>query len=554
MSAEILEFTRPDEWYIRRSAEWSKRGELAKSLLYAYMAKGDGHDVHMCRAGRLYESGNLSQALGVLISMRVKGGLGGDGYALLIKCLNEMTRYKSAEYFIREAVGTGALVLTFSLPEEMTRTVYMRALTEIKTLYPDNKFDSDISGVLYVFERFLIEADESLAGEMMFGDHDFTGSETMFKATGIFYPDKLIPPLAYKLIEACRPPIESGEQPRHDILATLAVALAAIGEIREARATAELLTNLDMPSSDLDLIKTTVALLSLGMNEDARYYLDELCAVQPTVPVLLIAAEAEIKAEDWQSARDRLARCMLISPGEPLAKLLLRKVNRRNQNVGYGVYLPEANMKRLYSRVQKYVLSDVADPSPEKTMDAIRYLLRHGGHISDQVTELAAGFDVYEKVFSEYLLDIEGQPHIKQHILYNMMLCGKRRIPLYSYGYRTADAAGIDTIDTDDDGYVRAYLLACSVAEVYCRDPEGLSRIFLGLLPKLSKYRNEKNFEKVGAAILLVASEAKIRCPGINGGVLYCGQSQHVIDVSALSINDEVMYDFGEEDGDEEES
>lgn len=554
MSAEILEFIRPDEWYIQRSAEWSKRGELAKSLLYAYMTRGDGHDVQMCRASRLYESGNLSQALSLLVSMRNKGELGGDGYALLIKCLNEMTRYKSAEYFLREAVGTGALMLTFGLPEEMTRTVYIRALNEINSLYPDNKFDSDISGVLYILEHSVTGADESLTGEMMFGEHDFTGSETLFRAMGVFYLDKLIPPLAYKLIEACKPLIESGDPPRHDILATLAVALAAIGENKEARAAADMLTSLDLPASDLDLIKTIVALLSLGMNEDSRYFIDELCAVQPTVSVLLVAAEAEIKAEDWESARDRLARCTLVSPGEPLAKMLLGKVNRHNRNVEYGISLPESNMKRLYTRVQKYMFSDTRDPSPEKTIEAIRYLLRNGGDISEQLTDLAAGSEVYEKAFLEYLLDIEGQPHLKQCILYNLMVSGKRRIPLYSYGYRMADVTSVDSIGIEDDTYIRAYLFACSVAEVYCQNPEKLRAKFLGLLPEISIHSNKKISEKECAAVLLVASKAKLICSGLNGSVLYCGENQRMINLFAMSLEDEdVTYDFGEEDEDNEE-
>lgn len=552
MPAEILQFEKSDAWYVERAKYWSRRGVLAKSLLYAYMPKGNGRDVMLCRARILYESGNLSPALRVLVALRDGGERSGEMYALLVKCLGEMTRYRSAEYFMREAEECGAIKFSVPLPETMTRSDYMRSVYEIKQMYPDNKYAGEVSGVLYVLERSVSGPDESLAAEMMFDAHDYAGSEMMFKATGVFYPEKLIPPLARKLAEACRAGLEAtpeGKLPRSDLLSTLAVALAACGEEKEARETAEMIVDCDFPDDDIDLVKAVAALVSLGCTEDSRYFLDELCAVQPTESVLLVAAESEIRSADWDAARDRLARCRLVAPNNRLAADLLEKVDARKSNVGYGIGMPESYIKRQQSRIVKYAASDVRDPSPEKTLDALRSLLEVHGEPARAAAELMAEREECMPVFAEYLLDIEGWQGVKREILYRMMLAGRRGIPLYSAGYRVASPSD-DVTAGASEKMRQAYLRAYSTCIVYCKQPFGLDEVFAEASATLSRYTRRQNFVFDAAAVLIAMSGADLQFPGLDRSVLFVGSDKDTIDRILESGDSRVVYDFGE--GEEE--
>ena len=550
MSAEILEFEKPDEWYIRRSAEWSRRGELSKSLLYAYMTKKDDRAARMCKAAILYESGNLTPALRMLVSLRDAGDRGGDMYALIIKVLHDMTRYISASYFMGEALAAGAFPFASGTGAPTTRSAYMRLLGAVRSEYPDNKYDSDAPGVLYVLCRSRYGTDEGLAAEMLFDEHDFAGSETMFKATSVLTAEKLVPPLAYKLIDTCRGAVENNDTPRHDLLSTLSVALAAVGKDEEARETAGLLAGLDLPEDDLDLIKTVAALISLDMGEDARYFLDELCAVQPTEPVLLIAAEAEMNAGDRDAARDRLARCLTVAPDNMTAGYLLDRLNKlKSGRVEYDYALPDREAKKLHSRVVKYAVSDEQDPDPGKTDAAVRYLLSCGNTAAAMhVAEIASDTEHGRRAFSDYLLDIEGSPALKREIIYGKLISGDRDIPLYSFGYRTASPSDRNIELAGGGSMLRAYFRAYATYIVYCRMPCRLERIFPEVVAVLAGYSGNVRFDRDGAAALIALCNPDLQRVGLERSALYAGSDEKAVSEMVAAVKNSVRLDIGEEE------
>ncbi|HIW04357.1 MAG TPA: hypothetical protein H9692_06525 [Firmicutes bacterium] len=552
MAAEILEFGKPDEWYIARAESWSRRGELAKSLLYAYMTKGDTREVKMCRARMLYESGNLSLALAILSDLRADGDKGADMYALTVKTLDDMTRYISAAYFIGEGAETGAFPFLTDAAAPATRREYEAAIKLIRGEFPDNKFDSDISSVLYVAERMQSGADESLAGEMLFDEHDFAGSEIMFRATGILYPEKLVAPLAYKLIDACKSALDgdSDGQPRHEVLSTLAVALAAVGRKNEARETAEMLAELDLPDGDLELVKTVAALLSLDMGDEARFFLDELCAVSPTPAVLCVAAEAELNEDDKEEARDRIARCLMIAPDDPLAKYLMRRANdSRRVHVPYSTRLPSAEAKRRLMRVFTHSAGE-SDPFPEKTAEAVRYLLSCGmTPATFDAIAAAVPAGVARGVFTAYLTDIEGLPVLKREILLERLLAGGKNVPLYSFGERmVSPSEECIKLCGGDEALRRAYCRALATAAVYCDVSCPVNAVFSQTADVFASAAHGENFEKDCAAAIMLLCRADVQCAGLDAGALHAGANKDEAARLAASAESRVVYDFGEED------
>ena len=527
MPAEILEFEKPDEWYIRRSAMWSRRGELSKSLLYAYMTKKDSREARLCKATALYESGNLSPALRMLLPLRAAGDRGGDMYALIVKVLHDMTRFVSAAYFMREAIACGAFPFADGMNEPDDRSSYLRMYNEIRGAYPDNKFASDAPSLLYVLEHTRFGTDESLAAEMLFDDHDFAGSEIMFKATGVLTSDKLVPPLAYKLIETCHGALsDSGDIPRPDVMSALAVALHAAGEEDEARKTAELLAEQELPDDDTDLIKVIAALLSLDMGDEARYFLDELCAIQPTPLVLTIAAEAEINSGDRDAARDRLARCLTVDPDNTVAKYLLKKTaSKRMGKAEYSPDLPNKVARGMYGRVAELIATGRQDDDPASTNETVRYILSRG-NISAAVylAEDGPASSVAEEVFLDYLTDIEGLPSLKRTILYNMFMKKKNDIPLYSFGYVTARAGAHIRGVTETE--LAAYRYALATYYVYCKEGADIDKVWEDCVGAFRALDISPSDSRTGAAVILALCNADLKCAGMDRSVLYVGSDE----------------------------
>ena len=546
MSAEILEFGKPDEWYITRAENWSRRGELAKSLLYAYMTKENTREAKICRASVLYESGNLSLALKILVDLRADGDRGGDMYALLVKTLDDMTRYRSAAYFMAEGAETGAFpFLGGAAP--ICRRDYADALSAVRRAYPDNKFDSDLSSVIYVAERTLGGADESLTAEMLLEEHDFAGSEIMFRTAGILYPEKVVPPLADKLIDACKSAMEREERPRHEVLATLAVALASSGRADEARETGELLAELDLPEGDMELVKTVAALLSLGMGDEARYYLDELCAIIPVPSVLLVAAEAELNEGDTDEARDRIARCLTIDPHNMLARYLMKKSGgKRRQRMPFTTRLPDAEAKKMLMRL----LSSEAEEDAGFAADATEYFLSCGDTpVAREIIESSAGTRRGRRAFTAYLTDIEGQPALKREILFHRLLAGEKLIPLYSFGERMVSPSEecVRSCGKDEPLH-RAYCRALATAAVYCDASLPINAIFCETADALGAAAHGENYEYDCSAALMLLCRAVVQCPGLETSALFEGADKETAARLAAAVKDRVVYDFGEDD------
>lgn len=527
MAAEILRFDTSEEQCIRRSEECAKRGDKVRSLLYAFMPESGSRAAVMRRAAALYECGDFSPALATLMKMRAEGDRGGDMYALIVKILDGMTRYRSAAYFMCE--GADAMSLTVSSDGIKSRRVYDRTLFAVRAIYPDIASPGDAAGVLYVLSRSFRGQDESLAGEMLFDERDAGGATVMFKATGVLYPEKLVPPLAHKLIDVCGKVLETdmADAPLHEVLSALTVAYSAVGRHEDARGAGEMLSGLDLPDDDLELVKATAALIGAGMDGDARYYLDELCERYPVGSVLILAAEADMNAGDADSARMRLARCLRSDPGNRMAEYLLRRAKKGCANVEYGLTLPEAETNKLYERIMLAArVYGIGGARDKKTDDAVRYLLTRTD--ADGAAELAdtiAATGVGREAFLEYLLDAEGMPCVKRNILYELLKSGERDVPLYSFGYRTASPSEGALSLAESESVRRAYLYAYSTATVYCNGsiPDAMFRSVAPLLPKFVRRRE---FVRSCAAALIIAGGCRPQCVGLDKDVIMAGSNE----------------------------
>ena len=183
MSEKIIEFEKTEDWYIRQSENWSKRGDAIKSLLYINMPKSGSRKVTLRKAAAYYESGNFTPAAEILTDMYRSGDRSGEVYALLIKTLTAMSRYRSALYFLNDAAENGAF--GFADKRKITNVSdFYRVIGEIKKRYPDFRSAGEVADLVYLLDHGVEFNDETLFGDMFLSEKEVACPETLFKATG----------------------------------------------------------------------------------------------------------------------------------------------------------------------------------------------------------------------------------------------------------------------------------------------------------------------------------------------------------------------------------
>lgn len=264
--AEIIQFKQSEDYYIEQSVSWSGRGDHFKSLLYARSANESGSlRSHMRLAQALYESGNFERSAESYLSLYAGGLRSGELYAGIIKSLAAMSRFRSAAFFVKEARDCGALE---NMPsgDVLSRGEFNRALADIIRKYRDASQPSAFARTLYIVSRGDVSADDTFIYDLYLSEGDNAATDALFRSASVLTKDKLNRPLAQKLLSACDETLSSGE-PRQDVLAAKIIALVSLDRLEEADAVADDLLAMELPESDLDMLKCGIAMLELGYYE-----------------------------------------------------------------------------------------------------------------------------------------------------------------------------------------------------------------------------------------------------------------------------------------------
>lgn len=520
MSEKIIEFEKTDDWYIRQSEKWSKRGDAIKSLLYINMAKNGGRNVLLRKAAAYYESGNFSPAAELLTEMYRSGDRSGEVYALLVKTLTAMSRYRSALYFLNDAAEKGA----FGLADKRKITGisdFYRITGEIKKRYPDFRSAGEVADLVYALEYGVDGNDETFFGDMFMNGKEMACSDTLFKATGVLSPSRVDPELASKLLGACGDNLFTDNgMPRYDVLSAEIIALVALGRSEEASMRADELMTYDLPENDVDLLKCAEALIAARCHDGAREYLEELETVLPNESVLIRAAISNYASGDYFAARDELTRLLATYPHDLAARRLLRLLPDSDhaetddelpgeEEIVYSDRLPADDESEVGMRVEKMLdFAAMRGGIPENAdmENNVLYILRYADdEYADYICEELVRVGMYTGTLEKYLLGIENSLERKRSIIYAMCVYGiqdKSDVDIFVYGYKKITFPDLPA-DTDEK-LARAYYYAYATYSVYAVSvAEDLDSAFADSAASLAEYREEDGFVYNAAAALV---------------------------------------------------
>lgn len=521
MSEKIIEFEKTEDWYIRQSENWSKRGDAIKSLLYINMPKSGSRKVTLRKAAAYYESGNFTPAAEILTDMYRSGDRSGEVYALLIKTLTAMSRYRSALYFLNDAAENGAF--GFADKRKITNVSdFYRVTGEIKKRYPDFRSAGEVADLVYLLDHGVEFNDETLFGDMFLSEKEVACPETLFKATGVLTPSRMEPSLADKLLGACENNVFSDSgMPRYDVLSAEIIALVSLGRTEEARMRADELLSYDLPENDVDLLKCSEAFIAARCHDGAREYLEELETFLPTETVLLKAATANYATGDYFAARDELSRLLTVYPHNITARRLLRMLPDSDraetddelpaeEQIIYSDRLPAEDESEVSLRVEKMLnFAAMRGGIPENAdmENNLTYVLRYADdEYADYVCEELARTGMYTGLLKKYLLGIEGSLERKRAILYAFCVYGTLEddtAELFVYGYKKVtipDFARGANNESLTRAYYYAYATYCVYGDVV---PEKLNDLFFASADALAKYGEENGFVFDAAAAFI---------------------------------------------------
>ena len=525
--AEILKFKQSERWYIEQSEYWSKRGDSFKSLLYARQAcEGGGISARLRLAAALYETGNFTCAAEVYIKFLGEGHASAEIYAGLIKCLAEMSRYRSAAFFMREAKSLG-LMPKLRCDKLASRADFYKALAEIKKQFPDIKRefdgeeDAEFKRLLYVIRRGDFNLDETLLPDLYLSDSDNAASEILFKAASIITPDKLNDQLATKLLAACEEGMKGSEYPRQDIVATKIVSLTALGRVEEAEIAAEDLMSLELPDSDADLLKCAIAMIAIEYHDGAVDYLEELTNDVFEENLVYLNAVANLNAGDKDRAKELFSEVLVINPHNVSAKYYCDLLVRSDALADYDMYLPDNAEFDVREKID--AMLEAARQAGGKIGERreMRELLAYALRCDDPDYALYVGrnlaaLGIYRGVLRDYLLDAEGRLTLKREIIAEMLTKDyKTPVTAFLFGIGRIcvmrDFYGMGS----SDGLIRAYVSALAAFAVFGGGHGALEEVFDKAYPYLSaiEINTTAAAENVAAALVLYGGLADAGTP-----------------------------------------
>ena len=524
--AEILKFKRSERWYIEQSEYWSKRGDSFKSLLYARQAcECGGISARLRLAAALYETGNYTRAAEVYIKFLGEGHSTAEIYAGLIKCLADMSRFRSAAFFIREAKALGLIP---KLRDKIAcRADFNKALAEIKKQFPnlkrefDSEEDAEFKRLLYVIRRGDFNLDETLLPDLYLCESDNAASEILFKAASIITPDKLNAQLSTKLLAACDEGMKGSDFPRQDIIATKIVSLVSLGRLEEAEIAAEDLMSLELPDNDVDLLKCAIAMMVIEYHDGAVDYLEELTNDVFEENLVYLNAIANLNAGDKDRAKELFSEVLVINPHNVGAKYYCDLLIRSDTVSDYDMYLPDEVETEVRVKIEN--MFETAREAGGKMSEHrdMRELLAYELRSADPdyasyVGNSLAVLGIYRGVLRDYLLDAECRLTVKREIIANMLSVDyKTPVTAYLFGIKRIcvmrDFYGLGT----SDGLIRAYVSALAAFAVFGSGDGSLEEVFDKAYPYLSalSINTIADAENVAAALALYGGLADAGSP-----------------------------------------
>lgn len=524
--AEILKFKQSERWYIEQSEYWSKRGDSFKSLLYARQAcECGGISARLRLASALHETGNYARAAEIYVKFIGEGHVTAEIYAGLIKCLADMSRYRSAAYFIRDAKARG-LFPKLRGDKLAGRADFNKALTEIGKQFPDlpREYagdDDEFKRLLYVIRRGDLNIDETLLPDLYLGESDNAASEVLFKAASVITPDKLNDQLATKLLAACEEGLSGGDYPRQDILATKVVALVALGRIEDAEIAAEDLMSLELPDNDADLVKCAVAMMAVEYHDGAVDYLEELSNDVFEENLVYLNALANLNAGDKDRAKELFSEVLVINPHNVPAKYWCDLLVKDDAAAEYHLYLPSDTEFDMRDSIDR-MLSDAREAGGKtgerrEMRDLLAYELRGAdSEYAAFVGKSLAVLGIYRSVLRDYLLDPEGRLSLKREIIADMLTRDyKTPVTAFLFGIKRVcvmrDFYGMGS----SDGLIRAYVSALAAFAVFAGDYGKLDEVFDKIYPYLAEMdiASLRDAENVAATLVLFGGLAEAATP-----------------------------------------
>lgn len=449
--AEIIQFKQSEDYYIEQSVSWSGRGDHFKSLLYARSANESGSlRSHMRLSQALYESGNFERSAESYLSLYAGGLRSGELYAGIIKSLAAMSRFRSAAFFVKEARDCGALE---NMPsgDVLSRGEFNRALADIIRKYRDASQPSAFARTLYIVSRGDVSADDTFIYDLYLSEGDNAATDALFRSASVLTKDKLNRPLAQKLLSACDETLSSGE-PRQDVLAAKIIALVSLDRLEEADAVADDLLAMELPESDLDMLKCGIAMLELGYYEGALDYLEELTNEVFDETLLSVTALAELAAGDAARAREMFSEVLIIDPRNVAATYWCGRLAEPGP-----VERPSSVDKILPDDERSRLRSELLDLIEDAGVTSARL---HGkgemGYLRDYAMSELCGKDrafaaalasdlasrgLFRSVVNKYLLMPEGNLSVKRAAIAELFaLDGKTPVTVFLFGMRRVSA------------------------------------------------------------------------------------------------------------------
>lgn len=418
----IIEFEKNEEYYAAKADEFSVRGDGYRSLLYARKAADcGGRRGRMRYALSLYETGSLDRAAEEYMSLYDEGTRTPELYARLVKTLCAMSRYASATYFMREGLGLGYFPRTRAskLSDASDVRTYAR---EISAAFGDNAMDLDTARLVYVLALGELSDNKTFITDMWMGGENPADAALLYRVASVVTPDRINRQTAETFLDMYDNKLSDDDRMRADLLATRVAALLALGRDEEAEDAADDLAALELPEDPVDLIKSAIAMISLGDHESASDYLEELLACLPEKRIMLTTAIANMNIGEYERAAELFARVLVIDPDCYAARYWLGCLHKKQQCfTEYDELLPLAEEKRLRDGISDMLAFAASRPGVMKENDVMRCKLRYvvrGGDTSYAryvVTALAA-LGIYGDVVRAALIAPGGSAELMRDV------------------------------------------------------------------------------------------------------------------------------------------
>ncbi|MBQ7227059.1 MAG: hypothetical protein IJX05_01510 [Clostridia bacterium] len=399
----ILEFKQSDNFYIKQSEAFGRRGDFYKSLLYArravYLGNSGGEER---LADALLESGNLSQACKEYLKLYRAGRKSTKVYAGLIKSLTAMSRYASATRFISEATDE------YYLPEfgEDSYSGVDNVKKYVKHLYetyPYPKADESF-GMLYAIGRGDALRDRTYMADMC-PQNEMPEPAFLYNTISVVTPDRMDKKHAEAFLKMATATYAEEERPTA-ILATAVVALLALGTKAEAEDVADELASLVLPEDPVELAKCAIAMLSLRDYESAIDYLEELLTICFEFRLVTVTAIAHMNAGNVKRAQELFGAVLNIEPENYVARYWIGRLNKGETPYHkLGETLPREEIVRLKTLIGEALLG--VDVDEKQSKRAVRYFLGKTDEYATTLARRLAETGLYPDVLEDELCSPE---------------------------------------------------------------------------------------------------------------------------------------------------